>query len=353
MLVLAQAPQPQAESKPDEPPPPGLYTLHVYANLTQVPTLIMDPDGKPVPQLARDKFFVSLDSGPLFHPPQLRVEGDDPISLAIIIDDSGDESNFISNIAETLAKLAPKDLHPKDNVSIYAIDCKAVESVDEAPASSEVIRGAVSSVLAAPTLHGQKRKPSCAGSVHLWDIMAHAAQRLGEMPSRRVILVISLGMESGSATDLDSLIYLAQSKSVAIFGLRDVDEFAYQRSFHDQSTRGLSGVSTHGYPQDRLSILAAATGGLIYNRRHPQIEDALHSFVAALRDRYIVEFPRPDNGIPGAHQIAITVPSKPNFILRYTGASMPLPDQDVLKDPNTVPAAPSPATFGNQRPKKQ
>ena len=48
--VLAQTP---ASPQNEPPPPPGLYTLHVYANLAQVPTLVINPDSKPFPPLTR------------------------------------------------------------------------------------------------------------------------------------------------------------------------------------------------------------------------------------------------------------------------------------------------------------
>jgi hypothetical protein len=344
--LLAQATAPPT----DEAPPPGLYTLKVYANLAQVPTLIISPDQKPFPPLTPDKFFVSLDGGPPFHPPQLRIEGDDAISLAIVLDASGDQTHFMDGIADMLSTLAVKDLHPKDRVSIYAMDCNAIQSVDNAPASPELIRKAVESVLAAPTLHGQKKKAACTGSVHLWDIIAHAVDKLGETPSRRVALVFSLGMESGSVTTLEQLEHLAQHNSVAVFGMRDVDEYMFQRRYRDLSSRALAGDNNRMYPEDRLSTLAATTGGMVFDNHHIQIQTQLHLFITMLRSRYIVEFPRPDNSAPGSHLIAITVPSHSNYLVRYTGASIPLPNPDVLKDPNTVPSAPSPATFGNRRP---
>jgi len=351
LILFVSIPKLRAQASPStSAPPPDLYTLHVYANLAQVPTLVINPDGKPFPQLTRDQFFVSLDGGALFHPSQLRIEGDDAISLAIIVDDSGTQTHFITNIAETLSKLVPKDLHPKDHVSIYAIDCKAIQSVNDAPASPDVIRDGVTSALNAETLHGDKHKPSCAKSLHLWDVLAHTVDKLGETPSRRVVLFVSLGMDTGSTISFDDVALLAQTNSTAVFGMRDIEEYAFQRSFRDETSSGLNGDRSHTHVSDRLGRLAALTGGMVFDDQHFQIEEQLHRFIAMLRGRYIVEFPRPDNGIPGSHVIAISIPSKWNYFVRWTGASMPLADPSVFSDPNTVPSAPSPATFGNQRP---
>jgi len=339
-----------SQTAAEQNPPPGLYTLHVYANLAQVPTLIVSPEQKPFPPLTARDFLVSLDGGPQFHPSQLRIEGDDPISLAIVIDDSGGQNHFIEGIAGTLAKLAPKDLHPKDHVSIYAIDCRAVQSVNDVPVTADIIRNGVNTALSAEDLHGKKHKPACPFSVHLWDVLAHAVDQLGQTPSRRVVLLVSLGMEADSLVSFDQLSFLAQANSVAIFGMRDLDEFVYQRSFRAQTSSGLSGNRSSANTSDLLSRLALLTGGIVFDDKHFQIEEQLHRFISLLRGRYIVEFPRPDAGVAGSHQIAITILSKWNYIVRYTGASIPLPDSSVTSDPNTVPAAPSPATFGNKRP---
>jgi VWFA-related protein len=348
--LLAQAASSSAQQPPPQNPPAGLYTLHVYANLAQVPTLVLTPDLRPFPPLTPSQFSISLDDGPQFHPSQLRIEGDDPISLAIIIDDSGSQPHFLTDIAETLSKLAPKDLHTKDHVSIYAIDCKAIQSVDDLPASAEVIREGVTSALAAGTLHGDKRKPACPFAVHLWDVVAHAVDKLGQTPSRRAVLLISLGLEAGSSIGFDQITHLAQEDSTAIFGIRDIDEYSFQRSFREQTASDLNSVNSRTHSIDRLGRLTLLTGGMVFDVKHFQIEDQLDRFIAMLRSRYIVEFPRPDSGVPGAHQIQITIPSKWYYIIRNTGASMPLPDPSVVNDPTTVPSAPSPATFGNKRP---
>src|SRR6185437_15102769 len=84
LLTLGTPGRAQAEGTP----PAQAYTLHAYANLIQVPTLVLGADRHPLPPFSREQFTLRLDSGPPFHPAQIHREGDDPISLAIVIDDS-------------------------------------------------------------------------------------------------------------------------------------------------------------------------------------------------------------------------------------------------------------------------
>ena len=61
-------------------------TLHAYANLVQVPTLVLDRDLKPIVPIAEGRFFISIDGGPKFRVTHARLEGEDPITLAILLD---------------------------------------------------------------------------------------------------------------------------------------------------------------------------------------------------------------------------------------------------------------------------
>src|ERR1700720_4697350 len=91
--LMAQAVPPAADS--------GVPTLHVYTNLVQVPTLVLtmtnDPIGKPI---AGNRFSVSIDSGHWFRATHVRQEGDDPISLSILLDVSGDAEALLPKIGD-------------------------------------------------------------------------------------------------------------------------------------------------------------------------------------------------------------------------------------------------------------
>ena len=69
-----------------------------------------------------------------------------------------------------------------------------------------------------------------------------------------------------------------------------------------------------------------------------------------LRERYIVEFPRPTNGKVGMHGLQVRI-DKGNYFIRSTGITFPLMDPAVLADPTTVVSDPSKApTMGSRHP---
>ena len=68
----------------------GVPTLHVYTNLIQIPTLVLGPDRERLKTpIAESRFSISIDNGPWFRVTHVRMEGDDPVSLSILLDGVG------------------------------------------------------------------------------------------------------------------------------------------------------------------------------------------------------------------------------------------------------------------------
>ena len=101
----------------------GISTLHVYETLIQIPVLVLDPLGTPLEPIDPRRFAISIDSGPRFRPSYVRLEGNDPISLSILLDARGPEDDLLPKIDAAIAGLAPLSLQARDQVSVYALDC--------------------------------------------------------------------------------------------------------------------------------------------------------------------------------------------------------------------------------------
>jgi hypothetical protein len=339
------------------------YTLHVYTNLVQVPALVLTGERKPVPPIKLDQFSISLDHGPLFHPSQMRMQGDDAISLAVLLDVSGASDDIVKSFVRDFPKLAPEYLRPKDRVSIYAIDCTLVQSAVGISADPDAIKAGVISALASPGLHGAKQHGACTGSVHLWDAVVQVSKALGNLPGHPVLLVISDGKDGKSTASFTEANNQAINNSVAIFGLRDWAEVRAEKDAGSQvaigpysGSRAAPGVrviaSSAGKDEDLedlFDLLCAGNGGFVKNLSQRDVAKSMQNLITLLRGRYILEYPRPDGGTPGMHTIAITVTGTPDRVWA-PGVSYPTPDPAVLADPSTVRSAPSPATFGPRRP---
>jgi hypothetical protein len=93
-------------------------TFHAYTKLVQVPTLVLARDFKPVARIDERRFFVSLDGGRKLRVTHARLEGDDPISLTILLDLSQSSPDTVFTADQAIASLAPLSLHTNDEVSI-------------------------------------------------------------------------------------------------------------------------------------------------------------------------------------------------------------------------------------------
>jgi hypothetical protein len=98
----------QALPKNDTP----TTTLHVYTNLAQVPTLVLTKRHEEMTPVPPAQFRRSLDSGPAVPPTHERVEGDDPISMAILIDTMVPKSELLPQVQEAVTGLARGSLGP-------------------------------------------------------------------------------------------------------------------------------------------------------------------------------------------------------------------------------------------------
>lgn len=59
--------------------------FRVYANLLQIPVLILDKYRRPVAPIPPEKFRIQLDEETPVRPRQVRLQGEDPITLAVLV----------------------------------------------------------------------------------------------------------------------------------------------------------------------------------------------------------------------------------------------------------------------------
>lgn len=310
------------------------FTLHAYANLMQFPVLVLDSDHEPMPKIDGRRLQVSLDGGKFFSPPNVRHEGNDPIDLAILLDVNSAEPSLLNTFANALAG-ASKSLQPQDHISVYALGCNLLLSADAVPPGADRLHTAVEDVLRSPALR------TCKKPVHLREGLAVVTVHLGRETGRRVLLAVTDGSDNGGRIDQEALRKLAADSAVAIFELVEQDE--------DGQLQGPPPFIL--WVPSRFESLCEDTGGMPFGASAETLTKRLRNFVALLRGRYIIEFPRPRKMQKGAHQIVVKLRGDPAAFVRATGLSVPLPDPRRLADPTTVPSeAGADIPMGDQRP---
>ncbi len=331
-------------SSPDATP-----TLHVYTNLKQVPVLVLSKDYERMKPIDPSGFRISLDSGPRFRPTYVRREGEDPLSLAILIDASKPDNELLPSLMSAIAALPPDFLHPQDRVSVYAIDCTLIRTTYESAASPAVLADGVQrammpwQILQTQNEELKKEKkalpPPCRVRLPLWDSMAEVLQDLDEQPGRRVLLAITDGKDTGSKTLWTKIMTEAQINSVTVFGfmptltLISKDPQKVSEIFHINSAYLQS-------PEDKFEQICVQSGGIrLQSTEHIAMYE-LKEFTQMLRERYILEFPRSVKEEAGAHTLAVFYSKKRDLYIAAAGISVPTATEDERKGGNTIQADP-------------
>jgi hypothetical protein len=322
-------------------------TLHVYTNLIQIPVLVLGPFQDYVPKVDPKAVTVTVGDGKPFPPTHIRTEGDDPLTLAIMLDVSDSEGNLAPELGHALEKLGQQSLHPQDRVAIYALDCGLLRASDFVASDATVLKAAGELASKDITPRTNKHRRNCGDTLRFLDSLMIVSNQLSHQQGRRVLLAISSGHDSGSTVTADQIHQLANRTGVAIFGLAEPGVGA-------SGGRGGRGAgpppTSSGGSKPEFNDLCEATGGLARYTSADALPKALDTLVKMLRERIIVEFPRPTGVGTGPHAIHVAI-AKTNDFIRPAGISVPIPDSHILTDPNTIhpgessppePVAPAP-----------
>jgi hypothetical protein len=315
------APAQDAASRP--------YTLHVYEDQVQVPTLVLNAQQGSYPNLGPKDFAITLDGGPPFHPSHLRLQGDDPMNLAVLMDASASGGLSLS-LMKAASKLTADILSPRDSLSVFAFDCNLIRSGLALPASSSALASKAEEALQYPTLHrSRNRNSGCGKRFGLWDAIGEVARDMQDLPGRKVVLVLTDGKNTESKNTWETVRHFTVTFSIAVFALRPPLQA-------DLSFGILSPGQVSADFEEKLGLLCNGTGGLSLTATPQTLAPMISRVIGLLRGRYILEFPRASNQVVGYHEIAVTV-NDPIAIVRVSGVSVPLRDPHLLEDPSTVP----------------
>jgi len=309
-------------------------TLHVSTSLIEIPLLIRNSRGAlPIPSLPTGSIEVKLGDGAWLRPNFVRQEGQDPIDLAILLDQNSPVSDLPRPLTQALSSLSSLTLTSADHVSLFVMDCSSVR-VTSVPADPAQVSNTIMSAISPP---GQSGKHTCKEGGRLWDTLAVVTRTLQQSPRRRVILAITEGKDHGSVLTQKDLVDRAQSSAVAIFHLDPVNN-----SFGLQVNQG-------------LPLIAQSSGGLSLGVEQGSLRQTVQLAITMLRGRYIVQLRVPSDAQAGHLRLAarVTELTSERFTVRITGNSAPLPNPgQVVNAPpqvaksDTAPKAeaPKPAT---------
>src|SRR5258707_15038976 len=111
--------------------------------------------------------------------------------LKILWDARVPRCGLLRKIDAVLEGIAPLSLQARDQVSVYALDCTLIKTLDAAPAEQERLRRAVNAALRSWTYRQNKHQLDFNPILHLSDALRFVMDCLHHLPGPRVILAIT------------------------------------------------------------------------------------------------------------------------------------------------------------------
>ena len=345
--VMAQAPE-----GPLPPPPPGtqiqptppeaLAKISTRITLVNTPVTVRDANGAMLENLD-EKDFVITDNGVPQKIAHFDVGGD-PLSLVILVETSSRVDAFLPQLRKTGILLSEQVMGPEAEAAVVGFD-DSLKILQGFTRSHDAIEAAFS---------GLKTDES---AIHLFDAMAAGVEMLSGrrkptqetlVPGRRVLLIISEALDSGSEARLGEVLRRAQLENVTIFSVGLSSTRAeLQSKPRENAPTPITPPGTYGMPgppgtvptpgagnnqgfdlialaqvlvehtksaatKHSLEVGAVATGGGYYSTyKGRSIESAIDEIGGGLHSQYIISYEPKSRSAAGDdfgyHQISVSL----------------------------------------------
>ena len=345
--VMAQAPEgpllpPPAGTRIQSTPPDALAKISARVTLVNTPVTVRDSSGGMIHDLDEHDFVVT-DNGVPQKITHFDVGGD-PISLVLLVETSSRIDSFLPQLRKTGILFSEQVMGPEAEAAVIGFD-----------ASVKVLQGFTGSHDAVQVaLSGLKTDES---AIHLFDAMAAGVEMLSgrrkpgnesSVPGRRVLLIISEALDTGSDSRLGEVLRRAQLENITIFSVGlSTARAELQSKPRENAPTPITPPGTYGMPgppgtvptpgagnnqgfdlialaqvlvehsksaatKHSLEVGAVATGGGYYpTYKGRSIESAIDEIGGELHSQYMISYvPKSDSGNGqdfGYHQISVSL----------------------------------------------
>jgi len=263
--------------------------VRVTSNLVAVPATVVDSHGIAVTNLKLEDFELKVDG-------QLNTISDisrteTPVRMAMLFDNSASLSESREFEKRAAVRFFRNVLRPVDQAAVFSV-------------STDV-------TLTEPLTNDARRlelsidsfgKPE--GATSLFDAIIQGGAYLKPYPGRRVIVIVSDGVDTTSRADFDTTMLRALADDCQIYVVQT-------GLYENANLRALAA-------ERRMEEFAAQTGGAVYVPKSAQeLDDAFAQISADLAQQYILSYyPAQDKRDGKYHLIAVRVKTWPNARVR-------------------------------------
>ena len=281
------APQKAPQKKDDE----GLASIKVDVDVVSILTSVRDKKGALIPNLQKDDFTI-LEDGKSQPIKYFTKETDLPLTIGLLVDVSGSQRNLIEIERSAASQFFTQVLRKKDEAFLISFG-EETELLQDYTGSPRLLKEGLSRLRPSSGFSGIHPGPvptigQARGTVLYDAIFLAATDKLRSEVGRKVIVVITDGVDMGSRLTRNQAVEAAQKADAVIYSIYYADPSAYGGGF---------GINLGGGGEGELRRMSDETGGHVYkaDRRHT-LDEVFKELQEEMRSQYSIGY-TPLNGV--------------------------------------------------------
>lgn len=281
IVLLAGVTSCVAQLDPPHPSEISDAPIKVDVDVVNVLCTVYDQHGALVSDLAKNDFELR-DNGRLQQIRYFARDTDLPLTVAMLVDVSGSVRSFVQDEKDAATQFFHAVVRPTDQALLVGFSSTMILWQDFTP-SVERLGQALLRLRAIP-FHGLPQTSQPMPSTLLYDsVYVTARDKLANISGRKVMLIISDGLDNGSRNHLDEAVAAVQANNVIVYGI------CYQSGF--------SGCAF-------LNELAQPTGGRMFEagQKKMPLSTIFQTIEDELRSQYALGFVPGESALNGAYR---------------------------------------------------
>jgi VWFA-related protein len=273
-----------AQTPPQTKPPDELPSITVDVDVVSILASVRDKRGALVPNLQKDDFTV-LEEGKAQTIKYFTRETDLPLTIGLLVDVSGSQRNLIDIERNAASQFFSQVLRKKDEAFLISFG-EETELLQDYTGSARLLSQGLNGLRVSSGVGGISPGPvptigDPRGTVLYDAIYLAASEKLKTEVGRKVIVVITDGVDQGSRMTRNQAIETAQKADAVIYSIEYYDPSAYGRFM----TFGGSGGEAE------LHKMSDETGGHVYkvDRSHP-LDQVFRELQDEMRSQYSIGY---------------------------------------------------------------
>jgi VWFA-related protein len=281
-LMLLPAQQP-AEQPPQKAPDDAAPTIQVEVSIVNVLAAVRDKNNALINNLSKDDFVLTEDG----QPQEIKYftrESDLPLTIGLLVDVSASQRNLIEIEREAAYQFFSQVLRKKDMAFLISFGEEA-ELLQDFTGSTRLLQAGLERLRVSSGVQGLHPGPvptigQPRGTVLYDAVYLAASDRMSQEVGRKVIVLITDGMDEGSRLKNEEGIKASQKADTVIYSIYYVDRSAYYGN-------GYFG----GVTDSALRKMSDETGGRVFHvdRKH-SLPEVFKELQDEMRSQYAIGY---------------------------------------------------------------